>query len=149
MRREIRADYDQQLMFPPSVEDWIGEDHPARFIRDFVESLDLRELGFVVSSSEVGGSYYAPDLLLKAWLYGYMHGIRSTRKLERACREHMGLIWLTGGNAPDHNVLSRFLSANREAISQLFKHSVRVAVKCDMVSMAVHAIDGTKIRSNS
>jgi transposase len=149
MRREIRADYDQMLMFPPSVDDWIGEDHPARFIRDFVESLDLRGLGFVVPISEVGGSYYAPDLLLKAWLYGYMHGIRSTRKLERACREHMGLIWLTGGNAPDHNVLSRFLNANREAISELFKQSVKVAVKCELVGMAVHAVDGTKIRSNS
>jgi transposase len=149
MRREIKADYDQMLIFPPSVEDWIGEDHPARFIRDFVESLDLRELGFVIPISEVGGSYYAPDLLLKAWLYGYMHGIRSTRKVEQACREHMGLIWLTGGNAPDHNVLSRFLNANRAAISELFKQSVKVAVKCEMVGMAVHAIDGTKIRSNS
>ena len=55
MRREIKADYDQMLIFPPSVEDWIGEDHPARFIRGFVESLDLRELGFVVPISEVGG----------------------------------------------------------------------------------------------
>ena len=149
MKREIRADYDQMLMFPPSVEDWVGEDHLARFIRDFVESLELRELGFAVPTSEVGGSFYAPDLLLKAWLYGYMHGIRSTRKLERACREHMGLIWLTGRNAPDHNSLWRFLDANRKAISELFKQSVKVAVKCEMVGMAVHAIDGTKIRSNS
>jgi transposase len=149
MKREIRADYDQMLMFPPSVEDWIGEDHPARFIREFVGSVDLRELGFVVPSSEVGGSFYAPDLLLKVWLYGYMHGIRSTRKLERACREHMGLIWLTGRNAPDHNSLWRFFDTNRNSISQLCKQSVKVAVKCEMVGMAVHAIDGTKIRSNS
>jgi hypothetical protein len=61
----------------------------------------------------------------------------------------MGLIWLTGRNAPDHNSLWRFLDYNQEAISQLFKQSVKVAVKCDMVGMAVHAIDGTKIRSNS
>lgn len=149
MKGEIRAEYDQMLMFPPSVEDWVGEEHPARFVRDFVESLDLRELGFAVPTSEVGGSFYAPALLLKVWLYGYMHGIRSTRRLERACREHMGLIWLTGRNAPDHNSLWRFFDTNRKAISQLFKQSVKVAVKCEMVGMAVHAIDGTKIRSNS
>jgi hypothetical protein len=54
MSHQIRADYDQLLMFPPSVEEWIGPDHPARFIRDFVDSLDLESLGFSVPSSEVG-----------------------------------------------------------------------------------------------
>jgi transposase len=149
MGREIRADYDQMLMFPPSVEQWVEEDHPARFIRDFVEELDLRQLGFNVPLSEVGGRFYAPDLLLKVWLYGYLSRIRSSRQLERACREHMGLIWLTGGNAPDHNSLWRFLNANRLAMSELFKQSVNVAFKCDMVGMAVHAIDGTKMKSSS
>jgi transposase len=135
MKREIRADHDQMLLFPPAVEEWVEEDHPARFIRDFVEALDLRELGFAVPTSEVGGSFYAPALLLEVWLYGFMYGIGSTRKLERACLENMGLIWLTGRNAPEHNSLWRFLDSNRKAISQLFKQSVRVAVKCEMVGM--------------
>jgi transposase len=149
MKREIRAEYDQMLLFPPSVEEWVGEDHPARFIRDFVDMLDLRDMGFSVPVSEVGGRFYASDLLLKVWLYGYLNRIRSSRKLERACREQMGLIWLAGGNAPDHNSLWRFLDSNREAISQLFKQSVRVALRCEMVGMVVHAIDGTKIKSAS
>jgi hypothetical protein len=61
----------------------------------------------------------------------------------------MGLIWLTAMKGPDHNSLWRFLDSNRQAISQVFKQSVKVALKCNMVGMAIHAIDGTKIGSNS
>ncbi len=149
MSHQIRADYDHLLLFPPSVEEWIGSDHPARFIRDYVDSLDLEALGFRVVCSDVGRPGYGVDLLLKVWLYGYFNKIRSTRKLERACREHMGLIWLTGMNAPDHNSLWRFLDSSKKALSRLFKQSVRVAVKCEMVGMVAHALDGTKIKATS
>lgn len=147
MGRETRADYDQVLLFPPCVEDWVGPDHPARFLRDFVDSLDLRGLRFRVPDTEVGRPGYASDLMLKVWLYGYFHRIRSTRKLEKACRENMGLIWLTGNHAPDHNSLWRFMDANKQAVSRLFKKSVQVASKCNLIGMVVHAIDGSKIRS--
>jgi transposase len=149
MGREIRANYSQTLLFPPSVEDWVGEDHPARFIRDFVDALDLAAMEFCVPTSDVGRPAYAADLMLKVWLYGYIHKIRSTRKLEKACREHMGLIWLTGMNGPDHNSLWRFMNGNKKSFSQFFKKSVQVAFKCKLVGMVVNAIDGTKIRAAS
>jgi transposase len=147
MGHEIRADYEQVLLLPPYVEQWVGEDHPARFIRDFVDSLDLRALGFRASTTEVGRPSYSSDLLLKVWLYGYFNKIRSTRRLEKACREHMGLIWLTGMNAPDHNSLWRFFHDHKRQLKDLFKQTVRVAAECKLVGMVVNAIDGTKIRS--
>jgi transposase len=147
MGKQIRADYEQILMFPPSVEDWVGEDHPARFIRDFVESLDLRDLEIEIPESLTGRPPYAPDLLLKVWLFGYYNGIRSTRKLEKACLENMGLIWLTGMNCPDHNSLWRFFKANKKSLKHLFKQSIRVALKADLIGLALHAVDGTKIQA--
>jgi transposase len=149
MSREIRADYDQLLMFPPAVDDWIGPGHPARFVRDFVDSLDLGALGFRIRESQMGRPNYSADLLLKVWLYGYLNRIRSTRQLERGCMEHMGLIWLTGRKTPDHNTLWRFWLDNKKALKQVFKQSVRIAFDADLLGLVVHAVDGTKIMACS
>ncbi|MBX7258382.1 MAG: IS1182 family transposase [Candidatus Hydrogenedentes bacterium] len=149
MRREIRADYEQSYLLPPSLEDWLSEDHPTRFIRDFVDSLDLQAHGFVVRdrSGEAGRSNYAADLLLKVWLYGYLSRVHSVRALERACREHISLLWLTGTHAPDHNTLWRFLRGNRTALKRLFETTVRTALRLNLVGMVLHAVDGTKMKA--
>jgi len=145
MGKEICVNYDQIFLLPPSPEDWVPKDHPARFIRDFVESLDLRSLGFKESDSLDGRPPYSVDMLLKIWLYGYMNKIRSSRKLEGACLESMSLIWLTGAHYPDHNTLWRFWSVNRGALRAVFRQVVYVALKADLVGLVLHAIDGTKI----
>ena len=145
MSRIIRADYDQMYLLPPSVDDWVPADHPARFIRDFVDALDLEALGFVVPEGIDGRPAYACDLLLKVWLYGYFSKVRSTRGLERACYDSMALVWLTGNHHPDHNTLWRFWKKNRAALKGVFQSSVRVAVRNDLVSLALQAVDGTKI----
>jgi len=149
MGNEIRADYTEQYLLPPSLDDWIPSDHPARFIRDFVDSLDLAALGFRIPNAFEGRPPYAADLQLKVWLYGYLNRIRSTRDLERACREHMSLLWLTGQNYPDHNTLWRFFSVNKKALRQMFRQVVGVAYDSGLIGLAVHAVDGTKIRAQS
>lgn len=146
MGREIRPDFEQALLFPPLIEDWVSKDHPARFIRAFVQSLDLAELGIKVPSGP-GGSFYSLETLLAIWLYGYFEKIRSSRALERACMNMVGFIWLTGNRPPDHNTIWRFWRTNRKSMKALFRSAVRVAVDADLVSMALHAVDGTKIKS--
>src|SRR6476646_8516708 len=147
MAQPIAPDYGQQFLFPPALEDWISKDHPVRFIREFVEQQDLGKLGFAMPISSEGRPPYAPGLLLKIWLYGYHHRIRSTRKLEAACREQLALLWLSGIITPDHNSLWRFWRDNKSALRQLFKQSVRLALKAGLVGLALQAVDGTKIQA--
>ena len=125
-------------------------DHPARFLREFVEALNLAELGFQQRESEEGRPSYAADLLLKVWVYGYLSRIHSTRELEKACREHLGLLWLTGRTDPDHNPLAdgwRFWRDNRRALGEVFRQVVQVARRNQLVGLICHAVDGTKVRA--
>ena len=151
MSRQLRADYTTQFLFPPALENWVKADDPARFIRAFVDSLDLEEIAGPEWAEAVedptGRPHYAFDLLLKVWLYGYLHNIRSSRKLERACRQMMPLVWLAGMFEPDHNTLWRFWARYRHALKKVFVSSVRVALEANLVGMVLQAVDGTKIVS--
>lgn len=148
MRQPIQPQDRQHYLFKRDPEEWISADHPARFIRDFIDSLDLVELGFHEPSSREGGRYYLPETLLKIWIYGYYEDIRLTRQLERACRSRIELIWLTGDLAPDHNTLWRFLRGHQEAIERVFIRSIQVAADSGMVGLKLHGLDGTKIKAS-
>jgi transposase len=143
----MAPDYGQQFLFPPALEDWVSADHPARFLREFVDQLDLAALGFALPVAVEGRPPYHPSLLLKIWLYGYYHRIRSTRKLEVACREQLSLLWLTGLLQPDHNSLWRFWRDNKKALRAIFKQTVQVAARTGAIGLALQALDGTKIQA--
>ena len=147
MVKPIAPDYGQQFLLPVALEDWVARDHPARFLREFVDQLDLGALGFALPQATEGRPPYAPSLLLKIWLYGYHHRIRSLRKLEAACRDHLGLLWLTGLIQPDHNALWRFWRDNQNALRALFKQSVQLALDAGLVGLVLQALDGTKIQA--
>lgn len=140
---------EQVWLLPLSLEALIPADHPARFIAALVDALDrpawLR-MGIDPDGGARGPAGYAPRALLGAWLYGLMTGVRTTRRLETACAEHLPLLWLTGEQRPDHNTLWRFYQAHRAGLGNLFAQSVRTAVRLDLVDLAVQAVDGTKIR---
>jgi transposase len=139
-------------LFPPTLEELIPADHPARFVGGFVEELDRAawlKLEVAVDGDPLGAPSYDPRMLLCVWLYGFMTGVRSTRKLEAACRDQLPYLWLTGWGHPDHNTLWRFYQAHREQMRELFKRTVKTAVRMGLVDLAVQAVDGTKIAGNA
>jgi transposase len=149
MSYEKYANYDQQWLFPPSLEDLLPTQHPARMIREFIDAQDLESMGFRVRVSEDGRPNYSSNLLMKVWLYGYISRVRTTRTLERACMNDVGMLWLTGMNHPDHSTLWRFWRDNRKGIRKLFKQLLQIAVSLKLVGLVLHAVDGTKIYSQA
>ena len=135
------------MLLPRDLNEWVGKRDPVRFVAEFVDALDLKRLGFRMSEGTDGRPHYAPKLLLSIWLYGWMTRTRSSRGLERALRVQIPFLWLAGLETPDHNTLWRFFSQNKKAFPWVFRTLVRAAVDLELVSFALHALDGTKLAS--
>jgi len=143
---------EQAWLLPPTLGELIPNDHPARFVAEFVDALDHAawvELGIGPDGNPLGAPAYHPRALLSVWLHGFMTGIRSSRKLETACRDQVSYLWLTGWQHPDHNTLWRFYQSHRQAMRKLLKYTVATAVKLELIDLAVQAVDGTKIGANA
>ena len=143
---------EQMWMLPPTLDELLPLDHPARFVAEFVDALDRdawTELGVDIEGDSMGAPASHPRALLSVRLYGFMTGVRSCRKLEAACRDQIPCLWLTGWQHPDHNTLWRFYQGHRQAMRRLFERTVRTAVAMELVDMAVQAVDGTKVAANA
>jgi transposase len=139
-------------LFPPTVDELIPADHPARFAAAFVDALDRAawyELGIGPDGEARGAPAYHPRVLVSVWVYGFMSGVRSSRKLEAACRDQLPYLWLTGWQRPDHNTLWRFYHEHRQAMRTLLKRTVQTAVAAGLVELAVVAVDGTRIAGSA
>lgn len=145
-------DREQMWLLPPSLDELLTLDHPARFVAEFVDALGREgwaELGVAIDGDPLGAPAYHPRALLCVWLYGFMTGVRSCRKLEVACRDQIPYLWLTGWQHPDHNTLWRFYQAHRQEMRSLFQRTVRTAVAMKLVDLAVQAVDGTKMAASA
>lgn len=148
MGKEIEPDYNRTLTFSFRLRQWVRVFDTALFINEFVDGLDLEQLGFKGHKGQVGRPGYAPSLLLKIWLYGYLRNILSTRALEQACENDLPLMCLTGLLHPDHNTLWRFFVSHKEALKRLFLKVVRMGQKAGLIGMHLQAIDGTKVAAD-
>ena len=143
---------EQAWLLPPTLGELVPQDHPARFTAAFVDGLDAEaweELEIDLQGGPRGAGAYHPRALLSIWIYGFMTGVRSVRKLEAACREQVPFMWLAGLQTPDHNTLWRFYQAHRDRMRLLLKRTVRTAVSAGLVDLALQAVDGTRIAGNA
>ncbi|HUF66994.1 MAG TPA: IS1182 family transposase, partial [Gemmatimonadaceae bacterium] len=127
---------------------WLPADHEVYFVTDLTEALDLGEI-YGSYPEERGYPPYHPLLMVRLWLYGYMRGIRSSRKLARATREDIGFRVLCASNEPDFRTLSDFRKRHIDAIEDLFLQVLKLCQEAGLVKLGHVAIDGTKVRANA
>ncbi|QWU15609.1 IS1182 family transposase [Paenibacillus sophorae] len=142
-------DRHQIHLLPNTLDDFVEEENPVRVIDAYVDSLTLEELGFqVYSGTKSGQKPYRREDLLKLYLYCYMNGIRSSRKMETETKRNIELMWLIGKLHPDHGTLSAFMKNNQTAIKKLFKEFTLLLKGFGLIDGQLVAIDGTKLKAN-
>jgi transposase len=142
---EVRG---QHTLFPSTLDDLIPADHVCRVIEEFVGKLQMEELGFVRSEpAETGRPGYDPRDLLKLYLYGYLHQVRSSRRLEAECRRNVEVMWLLGRLTPDYKSIAEFRRMHRDAVTKAGAELVRFARQVGLVRGEWVAIDGSKFRA--
>lgn len=139
---------DQQVMFPESLDEYVADDNPVRFIDAFVDSLDLHALGFERAvPKETGRPPYHPGDLLKLYVYGYLNHIRSSRKLERETRRNIEVMWLLGKLAPDFKTIADFRRDNGQAIRAACREFTLLCRELELFGGELVAIDGSKFKA--
>lgn len=138
----------QHTLFPSTLDEFIPADHVCRVIEAFIGKLDMDGLGFVrAEPAETGRPGYDPRDLLKLYLYGYLHQVRSSRRLEAECRRNVELMWLLGRLVPDYKSIAEFRRKHREAVGRVGAELVRLARQVGLVRGEWVAIDGSKFHA--
>ena len=141
-------EYNQQQnwLFPPSIEEMIPEDHPVRVVNGVIEQLDLKLLTDIYN--RVGNPSYHPKMMLKIMTYAYMDNTDSSRKIEKAMRENINYMWLSGKQFVDHNTIARFRTNKlNKVFKDIFRQVVMLLAEEGLVTLKEVYTDGTKIES--
>lgn len=139
----------QQISFG-SLDDRIEPDNPVRFIEAFVEQLDLKQLGYNFHTLKTEGRPpFHPNVFLKLYLYGYLNGIRSSRRLEKECKRNLELQWLLGCLAPNYHSIADFRKVNSKALRNTFKLFVLFLKEAELIGGKTVAIDGSKVQAHN
>ncbi|MGL5643037.1 MAG: IS1182 family transposase [Paraclostridium sp.] len=133
-----------------SIESYVDEDNEVRVIDKLIDYIDIESLGFTLGKNSVAGrASYNPRDLLKLYVYGYLNGIRSSRKLAKQCLINKEVIWLVKDNTPKYRVIADFRKDNVVALESLFNHFVEYCIGLGLYGKTLIAVDGTKLEASA
>lgn len=147
MSNFIVADRKTDYLLPPSVDDWLAQDHLARFVVEVVDGLDLSRLTRQYAGR--GSKAYHPATLLALLVYGYATGVFSSRKIERATYDSVAFRYIAAGTHPDHDTLAVFRRRFLDELADLFVQVLEMAREMKLLRMGTVCLDGTKIAANA
>lgn len=145
----LGCDREQVMLMPPSLRDWVPEDHLAWFVIQTVNELDLSEFYAAYREDGHGRAAYDPSMMVALVVYAYARGVRSSREIERRCFEVIPFRVITANQAPDHATIARFIVRHEHALGELFGQVLGLCAKANVVKSEVVAIDGTRIAANA
>ena len=143
----IQADRKTDYLLPPSVDDWLNEDHLARFVVEVIDGLDLSKLTRQYAGR--GSKAHHPATLLAMLVYGYATGVFSSRRLERATYDSVAFRYIAAGTHPDHDTLAAFRRRFLDELAGLFVQVLELAQEMKLLKLGTVCLDGTKVHANA
>jgi transposase len=145
----LPCDRDQELLLPPSLSEWLAEDHLAWFVLDAVAALDLEAFYASYRRDGWGAAAHDPQMVVALLVYAYAIGERSSRAIERRCREDVAFRVITANQVPDHATIARFRVRHEAALGELFGQVLGLCADAGLVSVGVIALDGSKVAASA
>jgi transposase len=140
---------DEELLLPPSLRDWLPENHLAYFVSDVVDNLDLSAMDAVYGDEKRGQPPYDPQMMTKVLVYGYCVGVFSSRRIERRLVEDIAFRVLAAGNQPNFRTISDFRKIHLKTLESLFEQVLKIALEAGAMKVGRVALDGTKVKANA
>jgi transposase len=145
----IAVDREQVFLMPPSLRDWVAEDHLVWTVLAAVGEMDLDAFYAVYRRDGHGRPAYEPSLMVALLMYAYSQGNRSARGIERKCREDVAYRVIAANLVPDHSTIAEFRKRHEAALSELFGEVLVLCRVAGLVNVGVVAVDGTKVHANA
>src|SRR5229473_837314 len=140
---------EQDFLLPPSLREWLPENHLVYFVSDVVDNLNLSALDAVYGDEQRGQPPYDPRMMTKVLVYGYCVGVFSSRRIERRLAEDVGFRVLAAGNAPNFRTIADFRKLHLATLAGLFEEVLKIALEAGALKLGRVALDGTKVQANA